>query len=700
MEKRKNFLLAFILATAAFATTATGQNEIPLRHIRAIKTTEELTMLDRVESDRYRKLYEYNEYGYITSVKVYNLQNGSWVIDTDESYEQTYKFDDNGQCTERVRYALDGNGQRSKMTEKGALEQEDGYIWERYWSTDYNGNTYMSSAKAYDKWGNLSIEVEYRFDETINDSYIYEYEEWQFSGQLPPQSHYNYQSYANILCTYHVKAYQSYANGGLYVQTATKTVDEISGGILTRKQYRMDYGGITLEQMDGHWDLTGEERYTLNGDGTRPVSRVDGSEYWSWDNLGRLTEHTDGTRTEKYTYADDYAKGLSLTDIINNTDGFYPEESTERYGHLATYHSEDSYGYEDQTAERDGQGRVARVIYKEVNYAGNDAGGDLNGDGVTDGNDTDNEICEGVITFHYRPDGHLSHEIDADDGNGFYYKTEYVYNANGVWTGIREYDGDSADGPWTLWNEQGNRRGKRAAAKRRAIAEDMSEGSHDIYEEGEAWCTQGHYMVENGSITAGYYRQWLINRAETPRNPELNYTDPLIPLAMEDDMENSAIPTWYYEWDNDRKEWHEEYAPDNATRTYYVDNGIKRDTYNSAKEITGTETFTLNGNNDVLTHEWDLPSSTGIYRYAYLAGTDYLESREADITGKNGNETYTETRRYYYSKHNYADPSGINDIRQDCEQTGNGQYYDLQGRAVKHPMHGLYIRNGKKVVVK
>lgn len=678
MEKRKIFLIAIILATTAFATTVKGQNEIPLRHVQAITPTEELTMLDRVESDRYKKLYEYNEYGYITSVKVYNKENGNWVIDTDESYEQTYKFDDNGQCTERVRYAIDSNGQRAEMTDKGVVGQEDGYTWERYWSTDYNGNTYMSSAKAYDKWGNLSIDVEYAFDENTKESYVYEYEEWRYSGQLPPTSHYNYESYADALCTYHVKA------GQYYVETAKKTVDEISGGILTRKKYYA-YGGVPLEQLDAHWDLAREESYTLNGDGTRPTAKTDGSEYWSWDNLGRLTEHTEGTRTEKYTYADDYATNLSLTDIINNTDGFYPEESTERYGHLATYHSEDDYGTEDQMAERDGQGRVARVLYKEVNYADND---------------TDNEVCEGVITFHYHPDGHLSHEIDADEVNGFYYKTEYVYNANGIWTGIREYDGDSADGPWTLWNEQGRRRAKRATANRRAIAEDMSEGAHDIYERGDVWCTQGQYMVENGSIISGYYRQWVINCAGTPRNPELNYTDPLVPLAMEDDMEASAIPMWSYEWDNDRKEWREEYAPYSATRTYYSADGIKRDTYNRAKEIIGTETFTLNSNNDVLTHEWDLPSSTGIYSYAYLSGTDYLETREADITGKNGNESYTETRRYYYSKHNYSDPSGISDINQDGENTGNGQYYDLHGHIVKHPVHGLFIRNGKKIIVK
>lgn len=693
MEKQRNFFIAILVAATTFATTVKGQNEIPLRLVKAVKTTEELTMLDRVESDRYKKLYEYNEYGYITSVKVYNKENGNWVLDTDESYEQTYQFDDNGQCIERVRYALDSNGQRSKMTEKGAIEQEDGYTWERYWSTDYDGNTYMSSAKAYDKWGNLSIDVEYHFDEYTNESHIYKYEEWRYSGQLPSTSHYNYRSYADALCTYHVKA------GQYSVETAKKTVDEISDGILTRKKYYAS-GGAPLEQLDAHWELAGEESYTLNGDGTRPTARTDGSESWTWDSFGRLTEHKEGTRTERYTYADDYATNLSLTDIINNTEGFYPEESTDRYGHLATYHSEDEYGTEDQTAERDGQGRVVKVTYKEVNNINGD--GDVNGDGVIDDNDTVDEMRSGTITFHYRTDGHLSHEIDADDENEFYYKTEYVYNDKGVWTGIREYNGDSADGPWSLWNESsGSSKAKRAAAKRKAIAEDMSDGYHEIDERGEIWCANGYYTVENGSIVDGYYHQWLNSNASAPSDPELNYTDPLVPLALEDEYETSAWLPWFYVWDNDRKEWYEEYAPSSATRTYYSGSDIKRDTYNSAKEITGTETFTLNANKDALTHEWDLPDSKGIYRYTYLEDTDYLETREADITGKNGNESYTETRRYYYSKHNYADPSsGISDIHKDGENTGNGQYYDLQGRIVKNPSHGLYIRNGKKVLIK
>lgn len=48
---------------------------------------------------------------------------------------------------------------------------------------------------------------------------------------------------------------------------------------------------------------------------------------------------------------------------------------------------------------------------------------------------------------------------------------------------------------------------------------------------------------------------------------------------------------------------------------------------------------------------------------------------------------------------NYLTPTYIADIRND-EIKGDGYYYDLQGRKVAHPTRGIYIRNGKKYVIK
>ena len=47
----------------------------------------------------------------------------------------------------------------------------------------------------------------------------------------------------------------------------------------------------------------------------------------------------------------------------------------------------------------------------------------------------------------------------------------------------------------------------------------------------------------------------------------------------------------------------------------------------------------------------------------------------------------------------FGDTTGINDVRGQKEDV-RGEYYDLQGRRVSHPTKGLYIVNGKKVVIK
>ena len=44
------------------------------------------------------------------------------------------------------------------------------------------------------------------------------------------------------------------------------------------------------------------------------------------------------------------------------------------------------------------------------------------------------------------------------------------------------------------------------------------------------------------------------------------------------------------------------------------------------------------------------------------------------------------------------DPTSIKGILQSDHL--NGEYYDLKGRKVNNPKKGLYIRNGRKVIVK
>ena len=64
--KSVTILLTMVSALLLQTMPATAQREVPLRMIRADKPTTELTLLDKIESDTRRKIYQYNEYGYIT----------------------------------------------------------------------------------------------------------------------------------------------------------------------------------------------------------------------------------------------------------------------------------------------------------------------------------------------------------------------------------------------------------------------------------------------------------------------------------------------------------------------------------------------------------------------------------------------------------------------------------------------------------
>ena len=44
--------------------------------------------------------------------------------------------------------------------------------------------------------------------------------------------------------------------------------------------------------------------------------------------------------------------------------------------------------------------------------------------------------------------------------------------------------------------------------------------------------------------------------------------------------------------------------------------------------------------------------------------------------------------------------TGIANVAKSQEQTANSQYFNLAGQRVAHPAKGLYIVNGKKVIVK
>jgi hypothetical protein len=64
----------------------------------------------------------------------------------------------------------------------------------------------------------------------------------------------------------------------------------------------------------------------------------------------------------------------------------------------------------------------------------------------------------------------------------------------------------------------------------------------------------------------------------------------------------------------------------------------------------------------------------------------------ATLTATNGSETHTVKILFTYGT------SAINNVKGDILQ--DNLYFDLNGRRVEHPTNGVYVTNGKKIVIK
>ncbi len=695
-----------LLAMTFFGTQAYSLSNIPLRKIKAATPNLQVNMLDSVKGDNYRKIYQYNMFGYITSVMVYH-KDTDWSLDTGQSYVQDYTFNDDGQCTERTRYQVDEQGKRTFIEDQGKLEVKDGLTWEYTYEHNDDGKLHPVTAKAYDKWGNLSIDIEYSTDSYDYEDYISHYEEWRYAGHTLTEDHMKHSAFKNAYLTYHVKARLS--DGNRIMDANQLKAGEFfkcewtqeNGKLYCRYYSYYDLGGTIGSIAQRKLDPTQEYVYELNADGTRPVSKkeiINGSYSnncytYLWDAKNRLTSTTvsnlDGEvrASYTYTYADDYAKSMSLMDAVYALDNnlwMYPEDEFCTFGRLSTESSEhpyDEYNKEQSTYTWNDNHQMILHKWKESaeNY-------DSGTQASTQKEDNGEEH------YFYNEDGHVSYLISMEtenDGDVEYYKIEFVYDAIGNWIGEKSYYGESFDGPWTADNDNGHKvSARKFALKSASFTEDMSEGSHDIDANDGVFQTSGYYEVSEGVITGGYYQQYLISSASIPDNPELNYTEPAVPFEFTDDEDASEMvsSSWYYEWNSEAQEWKCMQASF-GNRIYYNDDDIVCDTYNSEKQITSTITYSFDEEGRLAKQA----NKDCVIEYTYLSdGSDYLLET---TTTKDG---ATSTLHYYYSFHNYV-PMSIDDVKTATNTAP--VYYDLQGRRIDNPSaHGIYIVNGKKVL--
>ena len=717
--RNSTLLLAIASAMLLQAAPAAAQNNVPIRKIKAVKPTTELTLLDRVESDTHKKIYQYNEYGYITSVMEYRKEAEQWVLNTDNSYRQEYVFNAAGQCTARTSFNVDKDGNKTTEKNKAEVEVIGDTTWERYYTEYPDSTTHISEAFAYDQWGNRVEEILYGYDSYNRMEFIRSYKKREYSGPVDIYAdNANYTSIERGRLLYDLTAkgqddyHYTMNTNDLYVDEFRKIVWQTENNKLYAREYTCpNYLQITVGSIERKMWKTSEREFILNADGTRPVRETmrsydetgevtDGniSHSYTWDNLGRLLSVFEykGSSTEisykdEYTYADDYAKKLSLREAIEALDGggqIYPEDEFMQFGHIAT----DSYNY---VADGDKGGSTY-----EWNANGQLIGGTWTETFTQSGPNNDNPTTVtdyGEIRVGYNAEGHLAWKIDHSITESEFIKIEYLYNKEGVWTGFEEYDGDSWDGPWTKENEWGNARARKRLATRAATTpkfiDDLTDGSHSIEKHDGVWNTYGNYNVTDGVVTGGGYQQTLVSTASVPANPAYNYTDPLLPLEREDDedAEVASEEMWYYYWNTDKGDWKLDWGPTDAQRVYENDGNIVADIYDRNQTIVSTITYRLDDNDRLIEETY---SKGGNITYEYLPGTNYLlESVETAADG------YRNVCHYYYSKHNYVDPTGIESIK--CNDASTPVWYDLQGRRITTPTSkGIYIVNGKKVVVR
>ena len=699
------------------AAPAVAQNNVPIRKIKAVKPSTELTLLDRVESDTRKKEYQYNEYGYITSVMEYNKEAGQWVLDTDNSYRQEYVFDADGQCTARTAYNVEKAGNKTTEKNKAEVEVIGNTTWERHYQKYDDGTTHLSEAYAYDQWGNRVEKINYGYDIDSKKEYISSYKKREYSGPVDKYAdNANYNSIRESRLLYDLTAETNGSDqttmdiNELYVDEFRKMVWQTENGKLYKRVYSCEgYLQITVGSIEREMWKSSEREYKLNADGTRPIKETkryyskngevtgEHTSTFAWDNSGRLLSvikynksSSEISYKNEYTYADDYAKKLSLREAIEALDGggqIYPEDEFMQFGRIATssYYYADDGDKGESTYQWNANGQLIGGTWTET-YIQSDP----------DNNDTSTVTDYGEARVGYNADGHIAWKIDHSIGENDFTKIEYLYNKKGIWTGEAEYSGDSWDGPWTKvdWSKaRARKRLATRAAKAPKFIDDMTDGYHSIENNDGVWNTHGNYVVSDGVVTNGYYEQTLVSNASVPANPQYNYTDPLMPLEIEDDddEDHGCVEMWYYNWNMENGDWEPMGGPTEARRVYNKDGNIVADIYDGNQTIVSTITYRLDDDGRLIE---EIYSKGGNITYEYLPGTDYLlESVETSADG------YRNVCHYYYSKHNYVDPTGIESIK--CDDASAPVWYDLQGHSITTPTSkGIYIVNGKKVVVR
>ena len=145
--------------------------------------------LDSVISEQERVYYTYNEFGYLTSQKVYSLVEGEWIFEygertgEKESFLAEYTFDEQNRCVDYSRYKYTPNETKDVKVEQITVEYFNDQRCEKYYYMDEDASALaLEEEITYDRFGNPTIMKEFTFDEETRTSRLYGYVEMHYTG--------------------------------------------------------------------------------------------------------------------------------------------------------------------------------------------------------------------------------------------------------------------------------------------------------------------------------------------------------------------------------------------------------------------------------------------------------------------------------------------------------------------------------------
>ncbi|MBR1803851.1 MAG: hypothetical protein IJ775_02965 [Muribaculaceae bacterium] len=118
----------------------------------------------------------------------------------------------------------------------------------------------------------------------------------------------------------------------------------------------------------------------------------------------------------------------------------------------------------------------------------------------------------------------------------------------------------------------------------------------------------------------------------------------------------------------------------------------------TAEDYNPGENFFVNNGNGGVLYDWYNNTTATSYAQGNYWNVDEQTEEKIETVIFHQKDDATLGEVIYMPP--YEDPTAITDVKADASTNGDNRYYNIMGQPVAHPTTGIYIHNGRKVVVK